>query len=105
MPLDVKLWDEATSAGKKTAGMEKSEAQMIAFTELTVAEQVTFLAEALKIMKKERAEGKDTIKESIDAYITGEPAKINEPLVTNSERSPSRFTSQTSGITPASGYL
>jgi uncharacterized protein len=76
-PLDLKLWEQAATAGKKTAGMEKPEAQMIAFTELTEAEQVIFLAEALKGIKKERAEGKDTIKDLIDAYITGEPAKVN----------------------------
>lgn len=75
-PLDVKLWKQAATAGKKTAGMEKPEAQLIAFTELTEEEQMTFLAETLKTMKKERAEGKDTTKELIDAYISGEPAKI-----------------------------
>jgi uncharacterized protein YbaP (TraB family) len=76
-PLDLKLWDQASSAGKKTAGMEKPEAQMIAFTELTEAEQVIFLKEALKTMKKERAEGYNAIKDITEAYITGESEKIH----------------------------
>jgi uncharacterized protein YbaP (TraB family) len=76
-PLDMKLWEEATTAGKKTAGMEKPEAQLIAFTELTEDEQVICLKEALKALKKERAEGKNSTQELIDAYITGEPAKLN----------------------------
>ena len=75
-PLDMKLWDQATEAGKETAGMEKPAAQLIAFTELTEDEQIILLAETLKGMKKERAEGKDTTQELIDAYITGEPEKI-----------------------------
>jgi uncharacterized protein YbaP (TraB family) len=75
-PLDLKLWEQAAAAGKKTAGMEKPEAQMIAFIELTEEEQVIFLSETLKEMKKERAEGKDSTKEVIDAYVSGEPAKI-----------------------------
>jgi uncharacterized protein YbaP (TraB family) len=56
-PLDVLLWEQATSQGMKTAGMEKPEAQMLAFIELAEEQQVTLLAETLKFMKKERAEG------------------------------------------------
>jgi uncharacterized protein len=79
-PLDLKLWEEADTAGKKTAGMEKPEAQLIAFTELTEEQQVTFLSETLKSLKKERAEGKDSTKELIASYLTGEPAKIVEVM-------------------------
>lgn len=75
-PLDVKLWEQAEAAGKKNAGMEKPEAQMIAFTELSETEQVTLLAETLKSMKQERAEGKNATKDLIAAYVTGEPAKV-----------------------------
>jgi uncharacterized protein YbaP (TraB family) len=75
-PLDLKLWDQAEAADKKTAGMEKPAAQMIAFTELTEEQQVILLAETLKGLQKERAEGKDTTREMIAAYISGEPAKV-----------------------------
>lgn len=74
--LDDQLWEKAGAAGKKTAGMEKPEAQLIAFTELTEEQQVILLAETLKLLKKERADGKDTTKEMIAAYLTGEPAKL-----------------------------
>jgi uncharacterized protein YbaP (TraB family) len=75
-PLDLKLWEQAEAAGKKTAGMEKPAAQVIAFTELTEEQQVTLLAETLKLLKDERAEGKDTTQEMIAAYVSGEPAKL-----------------------------
>jgi uncharacterized protein len=75
-PLDVQLWEKATAAGKKTAGMERPEAQIIGFTELTEAEQVIMLSETLKTLKKERAEGKNSIQDLIAAYLTGEPKKI-----------------------------
>jgi hypothetical protein len=70
------LWERATSQGMKTAGMEKPEAQMLAFVELAEEQQVTLLAETLKFMKKERAEGKDMIQDLIDAYLSGEPLKV-----------------------------
>jgi uncharacterized protein len=51
-PLDLQLWEKAKASGKSTAGMEKPEAQMIAFTELTEAEQVIMLSETLRLLKK-----------------------------------------------------
>jgi uncharacterized protein YbaP (TraB family) len=75
-PLDMQLWEQASAAGKKTAGMEKPEAQIIGFTELTEAEQVIMLSETLKTLKKERAEGKNSIQDLIAAYLTGEPKKV-----------------------------
>jgi uncharacterized protein len=72
-PLDVRLWEKAGAAGKKTAGMEKPEAQLIAFTELTEAEQVILLSETLKTMQKDRAQVKDAVKDLIAAYLTGDP--------------------------------
>lgn len=75
-PLDVQLWEKAGAAGKKTAGMEKPEAQMIAFTELTEAEQRILLSETFKTMKKERAEGKKSTQDLIAAYISGDLAKV-----------------------------
>lgn len=75
-PLDVELWNKAALAGKKAAGMEKPEAQLIAFTELTEAEQNILLSETLKKLAKDRAAGKDSIREIIAAYVSGEPAKV-----------------------------
>lgn len=75
-PLDMRLWEEAAAAGKRTAGMEKVEDQTAAFNELTEPEQVILLSETLKILKKERAEGKDSTQLLIDAYLTGDPEKV-----------------------------
>jgi uncharacterized protein len=75
-PLDLQLWEEASRADKKTAGMEKTEDQTAAFNELTEPEQVILLRETLKILQKERAEGKDSTKTLTDAYLTGDPEKV-----------------------------
>jgi uncharacterized protein len=77
-PLDMKLWERAAKAGKKTAGMETIEGQTKGFDELAEADQVILLEETLTLLKKERAEGKDTMKALLAAYVAGEPAKIVE---------------------------
>lgn len=75
-PLDMKLWERAEKAGKKTAGMETIEGQTKGFDELAEADQVILLKETLALLKKDRTEGKDSIKALLDAYVSGEPAKV-----------------------------
>lgn len=77
-PLDLVLWGRAEKAGKKTAGMETIEGQTKGFDELAEADQVILLEETLTLLKKERAEGKDSIKALLEAYVSGDPAKVNE---------------------------
>lgn len=75
-PLDMNLWERAEKAGKKTAGMETIEGQTKGFDELAEADQVILLKETLEHLNTERAEGKDSIKALQDAYVSGEPAKV-----------------------------
>ncbi len=79
-PLDMKLWQRAEKAGKKTAGMETVEGQTKGFDELAEADQVILLKETLRLLKEERKQGKDTMKALLDAYVSGEPAKVVEEV-------------------------
>lgn len=79
-PLDMVLWDKADAAGKKTAGMETMAGQTKGFEELTEAQQVTFMDETLKFMQQERQEGKDSTKDLIAAYESGEPANVAKEI-------------------------
>jgi uncharacterized protein YbaP (TraB family) len=75
-PLDMLLWDRATEDGKKTAGMQTTAEQLAGFKDFNEAEQVLLLKETLHFLEKERDEGKDSLKDLVDAYITGDPAKV-----------------------------
>lgn len=75
-PLDMALWDRATAAGKKTAGMQTPEEQAIGFQELTEAEQTTLLKNTLASMRKARKEKKDPHADLVSAYISGDVERI-----------------------------
>jgi uncharacterized protein YbaP (TraB family) len=79
-PLDLVLWQRATEAGKKTAGMEKVADQTKGFDELPEADQVVLLEETLRLLEKDRDEGKDSMAILLDAYVSGEPAKVVEEI-------------------------
>ncbi len=74
--LDLMLWEKATAAGKKTAGMETAQNQIRGLSELTEPEQVIVLDETMKQLRKDREAGKNPIKEIVAAYVTGEPSKV-----------------------------
>ena len=69
--VDKMVWDRAVKDGKKTGAMETADFQMGLFNNFTEEEQVKILSETLRIMRTERADGKDSLKELIDAYIQG----------------------------------
>ena len=75
-PLDLVLWDKATKAGKKTAGLETPEGHLKTFTDLTESEQLILLDGVVDGFKRARKEGKDPIKETICAYASGDQGKI-----------------------------
>ncbi len=76
--LDKKLWDAAVKQGKKTDAMETAEFQVNIFGSLKEEEQVNFLSETLRFMRKDRAEGKNSLKELTDAYIQGDADLIKK---------------------------
>ena len=76
--LDKKLWDAAVKQGKKTDAMETADSQLDLFGSLTEEEQVNFLSETLRYMRKDREEGKNSLKELTDAYIQGDADLIKK---------------------------
>lgn len=76
--MDKKIWDAAVKKGKKTDAMETADFQLDLFGSLTEEEQVGFLAETLRFMRKDREEGKNSLKELTDAYIQGDAALIKK---------------------------
>ncbi len=76
--VDKKLWDAAVKQGKKTDAMETADFQVGVFGSLTEEEQIIFLSETLRYMRKDRAEGKNSVKELTDAYIQGDADLIKK---------------------------
>lgn len=75
--LDSLLWQKAAAAGKQTKPLERVIDQINIFDQLTEEEQVALLAETLKYQREKREGGKDPIDDMVEAYITGEPEKID----------------------------
>jgi len=75
-PLDMDLWERAEKGGKKTAGMQTTAEQLAGFRDFNEGEQVILLQETLRLLKKDRDEGKDSTKDLVDAYISGDVEKI-----------------------------
>jgi len=71
-PLDLQLWEAATTGSKKTAGLEEIEAQLKGFNALTEAEQISFMKASLEQLERDR-KVKGSIKSRlIKAYISGD---------------------------------
>lgn len=79
-PLDLQLWEAATTAKKKTAGLETMEGQLKGFNALTEPEQIALMAISLKLLKEERAKEVNTRQQIVNAYIAGDEAKIIETI-------------------------
>ena len=76
--MDKRIWDAAVKKDKKTDAMETADSQLDIFASLTEEEQIGFLSETLRTMRKDREEGKNSIKELTDAYIQGDAALIKK---------------------------
>lgn len=83
--LDMRLWDRAVKEGKRTAGMQTQEAQLLGFLELTEEEQIAFLSETIRYFIEEDEDFDESLKESIDAYLSGEPERL-VALIESEER-------------------
>lgn len=74
--LDKKLWDLAGAEKKKTGAIETIESQIGIFAELTEDEQISFLTETMRMLKKDREEGRNSIDELLKAYISGDTERL-----------------------------
>ena len=62
--VDKMIWDRAVKDGKKTGAMETADFQLTLFNDFTEEEQTKLLSETLRIMRTERADGKDSLKDA-----------------------------------------
>lgn len=79
-PLDVHLWERAVSAEKTVGSLETVEIQIGQFDKLTEDEQILFLRETIKGLKK--ADKKNKIEEMINTYLKGDEVTFANYLKT-----------------------
>lgn len=68
--LDAVLYTRAQSEKKTVGALETAESQLKIFDNLKEEEQVKLLAATIDAMKKEKAEGEDSMQELLNAYLT-----------------------------------
>lgn len=78
--MDRKLWQRAEQAGKTTGAIETVDSQLGLFEAFKEEEQVIFLAETLRIMREERAEGRDITKDLVKLYVAGDADLLKKEM-------------------------
>jgi len=76
LPLDFKIYYDATIAGKDTAGLETPEEQMKAINSINEAQQIRLLDSTLEYL-----EGKvNPLEETVEAYLSGRDDAVEKVL-------------------------
>jgi uncharacterized protein YbaP (TraB family) len=78
--MDAVLWKRATQAKKSTDSIETAESQLALFDQFDESEQLALLDETLRMMKKDRESGKDSMQDLIDAYLSGEVDRVKKEI-------------------------
>jgi uncharacterized protein YbaP (TraB family) len=79
-PLDAIIWQKAVAADKSIKALETAADQFGIFDALTEQEQIILLAESLRQMREARAAGEDPVQLLVDAYLTGDPKKVEREV-------------------------
>lgn len=79
-PLDLVLFERAVKAGKNTEGVETMEDHLKFFNGLKEEEQIELLESALRTMKEEKAEGKNSVKKMVNLYLTSDIHEIGKMI-------------------------
>lgn len=82
--LDMQLWDQATKTEKKTGAMETYKTQLGAMSKLPMKDQVALLDLSLQMMKKSRELKIPVYRDILDAYLSGDPQKIDDAMKADS---------------------
>jgi len=85
-PLDMKLWESATTARKETGALETAEGQLGIFDEFGEADQINILSESLKQMREDREAGTDATADLVAAYVSGDGAKVQKEMDKSMEK-------------------
>lgn len=78
--LDALLWKRAIETGKQTAGIETGESQVGVFEKFSEDECKFLLTEIISQFAEERAAKIDSIANLMDAYTSGDEAKVKVEL-------------------------
>ena len=75
-PLDVRVFEQGTTLGKVTGGLETPDEQVAIFDGLSKDEQVHMLRQTLDLIERQKKAGKDPIEELMTPYLAGEGARL-----------------------------
>jgi uncharacterized protein len=78
--MDSTLWERAEKAGKQLDSIETAKSQLGVFDQFDEEEQIILLEETVRLMKEDREAKKDSTKELIDAYVSGEVEAIKKEM-------------------------
>jgi uncharacterized protein YbaP (TraB family) len=78
--VDLRLTSRARGAGKAVSALENVDEQIDVFDKTSPADQVAMLDEALTQRDAAKKDGRDPIKELLDAYVSGDEAKIEAAM-------------------------
>ncbi|HSA19898.1 MAG TPA: TraB/GumN family protein, partial [Myxococcota bacterium] len=80
-PLDMQLYLNAQSLGKQVGGLETLEEQVAVFDGLSTEEQVRMLRETLDMLDEFKRQGRDAIRELVQAYLGGDEDKLLQAVM------------------------
>lgn len=77
-PLDSVLFQRAQKEKEETGALETADSQLKIFDDFKEAEQIAMLKSTLKSLAKEREEGKDSMQELLNLYLTGDIVELGD---------------------------
>ena len=74
--VDMRLTSQARAAKKTVSGLETFDEQLDVFDKVSGSDQEAMLDEAITQREKAKKEGRDPIKELVDAYVSGDEERV-----------------------------
>ena len=78
--LDAVLFERAQKENKIVGALETADSQLKIFDDLKEAEQIAVLKSSLETLAKEKKEGKDSMNDLLDVYLTKDISEIGKFL-------------------------
>lgn len=78
--VDMRLTSDARAAKKTVSGLETFDEQLDVFDKVSGSDQEAMLDEAITQRDKAKKEGRDPIKELVDAYVSGDEERVLSSL-------------------------
>lgn len=88
LALDMQLFQRAAMAGKQTGGIETIDEQLGIFDAFSQEEQIQMLEETIDLMQTSRAKGESPVQQLVDAYLSGDLARVDAEMAKWNAASP-----------------